>query len=265
MKKVICTILLLFMAIHQPALAITKTPTPTSKPTAEKTPEASEEAELDTIQKIKEMVANKVSKLNLVEKRGILGTVKETSTTQITIETIEKTQRFIDIDELTKFQESLGSSKSFGISDIKKGDTLGFIGLYNKDTRRLLARFVTKANSIPVNIQGIVSEKDATEFTLTVVTEDGKKRLVDVQTSTKSYLYTDEEGEAKSGFTKIQIGQRVIVAGFEDADDKETLNASRITHFEELPPSENMRKHARVPEKEDPEKKITTPTEKPRN
>lgn len=121
MKRILtlllCTILIqctaptsLFAATTTPT---PKQTTPSPKPTLTKAEQdASESAEQDTIEKIKEMVASKVSKLNLVEKKGVLGTVKDVSNTQITIETPTKTQRFVDIDELTKFQDSLGSSKN---------------------------------------------------------------------------------------------------------------------------------------------------------
>src|SRR3972149_12145987 len=81
-------------------------------------------SELEKIQKLKEMVASRVAELKLVEKRGILGTVKEVSkNTQLTIEDNKGNLRIIDIDELTRFQ-GLSASKSFGISDVKAGDLM---------------------------------------------------------------------------------------------------------------------------------------------
>ena len=98
---IILALILFSISVVTPALAVTKTPTPT---TEEKDSQASESAELKTIERIKEMVADKVSKLNLVEKRGIVGTVTDTSTTQIVVQDLQNNKRFIDIDELTKFQ-----------------------------------------------------------------------------------------------------------------------------------------------------------------
>ena len=83
-------------------------------------------------------LGNLVAKL--VEKRGIIGTVTDSSDTQITVTDIAGNIRFVDVDELTKFYSS--DSKTFGISDIKNGMTIGVLGLYNKQSRRILAREV---------------------------------------------------------------------------------------------------------------------------
>lgn len=207
------------------SFAQTKTPAPTA------TPEASESAELKTIEKIKEMVADKVSKLNLVEKRGFVGIVQDTSTTQITVQDIHGKKRFVDIDELTKFQDSIGSTKTFGISDISKGNRLAFVGNYNKDTERLLARFVTKTSSIPESVQGTVSAIDDEEFTITVTTQDNKKKVVDIERSTTTKQYLEGEGVQKSGFSQIAVGEKVIAVGFPNEDDTSRLAASRVLHF----------------------------------
>jgi len=193
--------------------------------------EASESAEIKTIERIKEMVADKVSKLNIVEKRGFIGVVQDTSNTQITAQDIHGKKRFVDIDELTKFQDSIGSSKTFGISDVKKGDRLAFVGNYNKDSERLLARFVTKTSSIPQYIQGTVTAIDKKEFTITVTDNNSDKKIVDIERSTTTRSYDQEDGVQKSGFSDIAVGERALVVGFADEDDENRISASRILHF----------------------------------
>lgn len=214
---------------------------PTRKPSPTITPGNPQESqELKTIEKIKDLVASKVAELKLVERKGILGTVKSVSNMQIVAEKKADEQRVIDIDELTKFQ--LSSNKdSFGISDIKEGDFLSVIGLYNKDTKRLLARFISKISSIPENIEGAVIEKDSREFIITIITSEGKKKNVDIQTSTRTSSY-DKAKVTKSGFSKIEIGQRVVVVGFKDPKIKDSINASRIIQFPAMPLSSGMKK-----------------------
>lgn len=241
MKKIFFIITILIIITKTQVLAAT-TPTPS---TAKSTPTPSiattpESDDLDRIQKIKDLVASRVAELKLVEKRGILGTVKEVNGIQIIITNSNQDQKTVDIDELTKFQKD-GDTKSFGISDIKKGDNLSFIGLYNKDTKRLLARFIAKASNIPVYFEGIVSEKDTKNFILNVINEENEKRLIDVQSSTKTSSHDVETQTIKSGFTKIQTGERIIIAGFTDLKNKDTINASRIIHFKSLPPSSKMK------------------------
>jgi len=235
MKKLLVIIFILLFSATTSSYAITTTPTPLKKVTPTGTPEVTKEQE-DRIEKIKDLVASKVAELKLVEKRGILGVVKSTTNTQIILEDIKKRQRVIDIDELTKFKST--GKESFGISDIKEGDMLSFVGLYNKDSKRLLARFVSRDVS-PVNIEGIVALKDGENFTITIVSEEGSKKIIDIQTSTKTTSY-DGENSKRSGFSKIERGQRAIVVGFADLKEKGTINAQRVIHFTDLPPSSGM-------------------------
>src|ERR1035437_9874018 len=67
------------------------------------------------LEKVANEIASKTAQLNLVEKRGIIGTVTDSSGTQITLSDLNGNIRFVDVDELTKFSSS--SSKSYGISD----------------------------------------------------------------------------------------------------------------------------------------------------
>lgn len=222
MKKIIVLSLITLLLSSQTSIVVA---------TGSSSNESSDSAELKTIEKIKDMVADKVSKLNIIEKRGFIGTVQDVSNTQITVQDIHGKKRFIDIDELTKFQESIGSSKTFGISDIEKGDELSFVGQYNKDTERLLARFVTYTTSIPEYISGTVTNIDTKNFTITVTTSKNEKYTIDIERSTNTRSYEAEEGLQKSGFSQIKEGEKVLVVGFPDEEEDKRYAASRVLHF----------------------------------
>lgn len=232
MKKIFTLIIaLLFLSLsYGKTFAISPTPQPS-------------EAQQDQIERIKELVASKVAELKLVEKRGLLGKVKETSGTKITIIDGRGNERIIDTDELTKFLEDVGSTKTFGISDIKKNEELSFIGLYNRDTERLLARVVTRIHAIPVYFEGMVIDKDITDFTVTGVDEFGVKKVINIENTTKVNSHSAESGVVKSGFSKINPGERILVAGFTDTKDKNQINATRLIHFQDIPPSSKMAKY----------------------
>ncbi len=214
---------------------------PTSTPKPEIT---TEQKEIDTIEKIKDLVASKVAELKLVEKRGILTVVKRSSNSQIAAEDHKRNQRTIDIDELTKF---VSRKSSFGISDILEGNRISALGLYSKDTKRLLARFITISDNVPQDIEGIVTLKNTREFSLTVADSDGKTKTIDVETSTKTSVW-ENDTLTKSGFTRILVGERIIVIGFTDLKAKDTINASRIIHFADLPLSKSLKKHLDIEE-----------------
>ncbi len=165
-------------------------------------------------QKLLELVASDTAKLNLTEKRGIIGTVTDTTSTQITIDDVNGNTRFIDVDELTKFSSPTAKG-TFGISDIEKGNKIGVLGLYNKSSRRILARFVD-VMTLPSFIHGTVSTVDNKNFNFDVVTDDNKILNIDVATVTKTFIYTAAGGMTKAGFSKIAQGESVVIIGYPD-------------------------------------------------
>lgn len=236
MKKTFSIITIFIILLHGevPLAHAGVTPILTPKITANASPTPSDApSAIEKIEKIKEMVASRVAELKLVEKKGIMGTVQQTTSTQINIADIQNTIHAIDTDELTKFQEGETVSKSFGISDIKKGDLVSAIGLYNKQTKRLLSRVVTKMKTSPVLLFGEISEKDAKNFSLTVSQRNSEKKTVDIEVATKTRLYAKKGGIQKSGFSKIMVGQGIFVIGYPDPKKEGVINALRIIHFEE--------------------------------
>lgn len=187
----------------------------------------------DQINKLKEKIASRVSELNLVEKRGIIADVVEVSGNQVTLKDFAGHTRFIDVDELTKFS-SPSAKATFGLSDLTKNTRISVLGLYNKQSKRILARFIDTV-VMPVIISGEVSDIDKENYTLTVSTDDQKQKKVDIETITKISSYTKDDGLAKYGFSKAKIGDRVIAVGYPDKKDPTLLVASRITDFLELP------------------------------
>lgn len=233
MKKIIL-IIALFIVSAMPVFAQTPTSTPS------KNPVATTSAETETLQKVIELIASQSAKRNDLEKKGILGIVKEATTTKVLVEDLLQNERTIDIDELTKFGSG-DNTKSFGISDIKSGNIFSFIGKYNKETRRLLARFVIKVTNIPIQFEGVVISINSTDGTFLAADSDGNKKTIDVSASTKTFSYSMSDGSVKSGFSRIEQGQRVLTTGFEDLQDKDKLAASRIIHFLDIPLTKGMK------------------------
>ena len=180
-----------------------------------------------------ENIASRVAQLKLVEKRGFIGTVTDVSNTQITLSDTKNNTRFVDVDELTKFS-SPSAKDSFGISDITKETTLGVLGLYNKESRRLLARFVNVL-TLPRFIHGQVIEVDSANRTLNILGKDGENTKVDIGKSTRILSYTKNGGLTRALFSEANPNQRIIVIGFPDLKNKEIIIAERIILFPEFP------------------------------
>lgn len=228
MKKIFL-ILLILNSIYLTAFVDSFAVSPTPK----ETPKETEKANSDLINELKDRIASRVAQLKLVERRGIIGTVTDIADTQITISDLQNETRFIDVDELTKFS-SPSAKGSFGISDITKGSKIGILGLYNKQTKRMLARFVDVLN-LPKSVHGSIIEKDTENYALIVLSENGKKTTVDIEKITKTTSFTKEDQLVKSGFSKIKGSERVIIIGFRDIKDKNRIVASRIILFPDIP------------------------------
>ncbi len=244
MKKLYINILLIVIALspisylHSPTYAATPTTNP--KPSQNVVPTNAED--LEKIQKIKDIVASKVAELNLVEKRGIIGIIKEVSGMRIVITDIKGNTRQIEADELTKFSLS---NKDAGISDLEKGKKYSFVGLYNRDTQKLLARTISSTSTIPAQFEGSISSIDVKGFQLTIVNEKGESKKIDIESSTKTSL-ADEEGDlVKSGFSKLEENERILAIGFWDKKDSTLMSATRLIHFKSVPPSKEMQSHVK--------------------
>lgn len=231
--KLTAIILCLLITLPSNVLAVTLTPTPSkAEPTAKPTSETVTTNLSNQINNLKEKIASRVAELKLVEKRGVLGTVKEATSTQITMTDIHNKNRIIDVDEITKFS-SPSAKDSFGISDLKPGSKISVIGLYNKDSQRILARFITVVTN-PTVVTGTISKKDEENFTLTITTENQKEYIIDIEKITKTLSYVDGDIE-KSGFAQTEVGKRVMVVGFTQINQPERLIGTRVIVFPDLP------------------------------
>ncbi|MBI2074578.1 MAG: hypothetical protein HYT83_01930 [Candidatus Levybacteria bacterium] len=217
------------------AIALSPTPTDSDAPTPTKTEVKKDTNTSEVINDLKERIASRVAQLKLVKRKGILGTVTDISGTQITLSDPQNNTRFIDVDELTKFSSPSTSAKeSFGLSDITKGTKLGILGIYNKQSERILARFVNVI-SLPTIINAAVTSVNSDDFSFKIVEEEGKSNSVDVEKITKTFSYSKETDLVKSGFSKIKEGQHVMIIGFPDIKDKARIVASRIIIFANIP------------------------------
>ncbi|MBA3724037.1 MAG: hypothetical protein H0W89_04065 [Candidatus Levybacteria bacterium] len=228
MKKYIYLLtIILFGLITAPAYATTNTtPAPT------KADGVAGKLD-DQINQLKEKIASRVSELNLVEKRGMIGTVTEVKGNQITLTDVAGNTRFIDVDEITKFA-SAGTTGTFGLSDITSGAKISVLGIYNKQSKRMLARFI-KTYAPPTIYSGAITAIDAKAFQITVTTPEQKSVKVDIDTATKLFSYAQADGMVKYGFSRLAVGDRITFAGSPDKADANLIAADRLVDFIDLP------------------------------
>lgn len=200
---------------------------------ANSTPSASGNSVEQQIDELKDRIASRVAQLNLVEKRGIMGTATDVSDTELSLTDIQDNTRFVDVDELTKFSNP-SVNGSFGISDIKKGMTLGILGLYNKQSRRILAREIDVVD-IPEKVHGFVATVDSDNYVINVATDDNKQIQISVDTSTKTLSWDwASQKLIRSGFSKITAGEKIFTKGDKDSKTENMIDASLIIVFPDI-------------------------------
>ncbi len=209
------------------SLTTSSVDTPTVSPSPTPNPK-----DINLLNQLKEKIASKVAQLNLVEKRGIAGTVVDTTSTQITLNDIQNNTRFIDVDEITNF--SSPGNNSFGISDLTKGTYVSVLGLYNKDSRRILGRFVDVITP-PTYVMGEIRSIDEINRQFNLVDENQKTTLIDIEAITHVYTFTQASNITKLGFSQLQAGDTVFVMGYPDKKIHSMIVASRITQFPQAP------------------------------
>jgi hypothetical protein len=226
-KKILTTFLLLILGMYvsKNIYAANTTPSPANTPS---------QGDIQQIDDLKNRIASRVAQLNLVEKKGIIGTVTDATNSQITVSDVNGNIRFIDVDELTKFSNPNATGTTFGISDITKNMKVGVLGLYNKQSRRVLARQIDVL-VLPNVFVGAVYSIDSKNFNFYIVSEDNKQTFIDVETVTKTYSYSFGEGLVSAGFSKILVDESIMVIGFPDKQNSSHIIASGIILLPDVP------------------------------
>src|SRR5581483_2039732 len=167
----LCCLLLLspmattYAQVESPTIAPAKTK-------AQATPSATPK-EKSKIDEMKEKIASTVAQLKLVSKKGFIGTITALEKNQITIDDRGET-KIIDLDELTQYYtfDKNGKREEAKFSDLDVGAHIVAVGLYNKDSRKLLGRVVLDKDS-PIQVNGLIKEVDIKGGTISV--EDKRK------------------------------------------------------------------------------------------
>jgi hypothetical protein len=204
--------------------ARTNTPTPTSSSMDAK------------IEDLKVRLATKVAELRKSSPKAISGTVTNVSISSITVDTTTKSMKIDLTDSIKVFQILKGKRTTLSTDDISKNDPVTIFGDYDTTLDVLKANIVfIEATNQPQRIHGFVSEIDKKNNSLTVTGLDDTVYTVDIETTTKTFSYTDADSIAKSGFSKIETGMFVSVLGTPDPKKTNTFSANRILHMNAKP------------------------------
>ncbi len=180
------------------------------------------------VEDLKERLATKVAELRQSERRAMYGTVKTATLTTITIETKTKDIKIELTDTITVIQNIKGERTKLTVDDVAKGDVVTVFGDYDATLDLLKAKVIFIDGAVPTMINGEVTDVDRTGFTLTLKTADGQSIVVDIENGTKTLRWTQSDGIAKYGFSKVALGDTVHVVGTTVPKKDNRISATRL-------------------------------------
>jgi hypothetical protein len=190
-------------------------------PTAGATPSAN-------IESLKERLATKVAQLQQIQKKAIVGTVKATSVSTITVETKTSDVKIELTDDIKVFQMINNKRTALTTDNIEKGDYVVVFGDYDATLDLLKAKVIVIQYPLPMRISGIISEIDKKEFTLTISTSEKQTYVVDIEKNTSMLARDPEKGVVKGGFSKLETGDVAHIVGTAQPKVENRISALRV-------------------------------------
>lgn len=184
---------------------------------------------------LREKIATKVEEMRKKDQRAYAGKIRKIEDTSITIATIENNEEkdyLIKIDEtLTNVFRIVGTvSREIKKSDLKNNDYVIVTGQQlnegiEADTIHIDEEFLVRTGSI--------IEVSKESFFLKVVTSDKEEFTLDIQNSTKQFMYNMKSKEnERTGFSKLKEGDTIhfVVSKTNpgDSTEKNRFDAVRI-------------------------------------
>lgn len=221
MKRFIFIVLLLMLLASSLIKVVAQSETVAATPT-----QASKQKQIDDL---KERLATKVAELRNVQRKAIAGKVKSQTVSTMTIETPTKDIKIELIDTIKVFQNLKGTRTTLTTDNVDNGDHVAIFGEYDTTLDVLKAKVIFIDDTpTPARVSGIVTNMDKIDFTLTLQSLENISYTIDVESSTKTSSYTKEGGVAKSGFSKINIGDTVHVVGTKIPKKDNQITAKRL-------------------------------------
>ncbi|MBI5613602.1 hypothetical protein HY947_01645 [Candidatus Gottesmanbacteria bacterium] len=234
MKKYTVFIVLFFTLTLAPRVmaAVTTTPTPS------KSIEASASGEkTKKLEELKDRLATKVAELRQTQRKALYGTVSEVSLVSLSVETANKNVK-LDLSDNLKIVQLIKDKRTvLSISDLAKGDIITAFGQFDSTIDLLTPKIIVIQKKPSKHIQGKIKEVNKTDFSISVETNDTQVYVVDIESTTKTLSWTTAGGIVKSGFSKLTVGDTVLVTGQSVPKKDLRLSADRVVNIGSLSPT----------------------------
>lgn len=183
---------------------------------------------------LKDRLATKVAELRQLQRKAIFGSVKAVSTSTATIETKTKDVKIELADEIKIAQMIKGVRTKLTTDNLDKGDQVAVFGEYDATLDLLKAKVIFIQAAPLQRIAGTITEVNKPDYTVSVKTPDGNTYIVDIETVTKISVWTSDKGIAKGGFSKLTVGDSILIMGTPVAKKENRVSASRILNLGNL-------------------------------
>ena len=187
----------------------------------------------EKIQDLKERLATKVAELRQNQKGIVAGRIKDKSDTHFTLVTKKEEMAVTYSAEDTIVEElALGKRSEKKVSDLTNSIFINVFGLVDSEKKTIDAKYNLIKKPLAM-LSGIVVEKDTSEATIKVKTNQNELYTFDYEKDTKTTLWTPGEGLVKSGLSKISESDRIHVLGSPVAGsgEEKKISAVRILHI----------------------------------
>lgn len=201
--------------------------TPTKTTAAKETSPETEER-LDQIRALKDKIASKVGELRETDKGGVSGTIKSIEDATLTLVDDSTTYIVQFADDASIFEITENGKSTLDVKKLRSGDIVSAIGYFTDEKKTTLSgKFIYR--EIPdTQVVGLIKEKDAENFTITV-SQKNTDFALDIEKFTRTF-FSDAKGSTwvRGGFSKMQIGDFVHSIVRQDESNANTLDAYRI-------------------------------------
>ena len=217
-----------FLLTNAAAPALAATPTLGTTPTQIPTPT---DVKSKQVEDLKERLATKVAQLQTTSPRAIVGSVKTISVSSITVETTTKDLKIELTDDIKVVQIIRGVRTEFTTDDLDTGDPVVIFGNMDTTLDILTAKVIFIGAVSTQRVSGSVTAIDTEAFTLTIQSGDNKNYLIDIEKATKTTAWDKVGGLAKSGFSKVALGDTLHILGTPVPKETNRLSAMRILNL----------------------------------
>lgn len=191
----------------------------------------------ERIKELKESVATVAAKLKKDSKKVFSGEIKTLNENGLVLTQKNGSTKTVLFNEETIFYRSGVESKTkINLKNLAVGNQVSAFGNLTQNSlttetkdNELLAKIII-VRTKPLNLNGKVTEVSVNDGTLTVQTPKNGSYIIDVETTTKIFIYDKETGLSKLTLSKIKAGDRVHINGFSalPKSEENRVTANRI-------------------------------------